>query len=158
MRDSRMLAAALFSGVGLLIAIQLLPYGRDHAAPPDGTLVAWDSPATEALAQRACYDCHSNRTRWPWYASIAPLSWRIQTHVARGRRDLNFTAFDPTMSDVAKAAGEAGETVTTGEMPPNDYLLAHPEARLSGAEKRALVAGLNRTFAVFVKREPGGGQ
>ena len=156
MRDSHKLATALFAGVALLIAIQLVPYGHDHAAPPDGTLVAWDSPATQALAERACYDCHSNRTRWPWYASIAPLSWRIQTHVMRGREDLNFTAFDPTTRDVAEAAGEAGETVTKGEMPPNDYLLAHPQARLSSNEKQTLVAGLNRTFAAFVEREEGG--
>ncbi len=152
MTDSRKLATALFSGVGLLIAIQLVPYGHEHAVPPDGTLVAWDSAATEALAQRACYDCHSNRTRWPWYSSIAPISWRIQTHVMRGRMDLNFTAFDPANKDVAEAAGEAGATVTKGEMPPNDYVLSHPEARLSGTEKRALVAGLNRTFAAFVER------
>ena len=152
MTQSRMLTMTLFILLGLFIAIQWVPYGHDHVPPADGTLVTWDSPATEALAKRACFDCHSNRTAWPWYASIAPISWRIQTHVNRGRKDLNFTAFDPASKDVAEAAGEAGGTVTRGEMPPNDYLLAHPEARLTATEKRALVAGLDRTFVDFTGR------
>lgn len=136
--------------LGLALAavalLQAIPYGRDHANPPVGATPAWDSPRTQELARRACFDCHSNETRWPWYSSIAPLSWRIQTHVNEGRKALNFSAFDPANEKMAEEAGEAGETITKGTMPPNDYLLAHPAARLNAEEKRALVAGLNATF------------
>ena len=135
-----------------LLAIQLVPYGRDHANPPAGRLAAWDSPRTEELARRACFDCHSNQTRWPWYAAVAPVSWRIQTHVAEGRTKLNFTAFDPGSEKMTEASGEAAETVTKGEMPPLDYALMHPEARLSAAEKQALANGLQLTFADFAGR------
>jgi len=134
--------------IAVLVAVQLVPYGRDHRNPPDGVVASFDSPETEALATRACFDCHSNRTKWPWYASIAPASWRIQSHVTEGREALNFTAFQPS-GEMAEAAGEAGETVGEGEMPPGDYLLMHPEARLSPAEKSALVRGLNATFAAY---------
>jgi len=151
MARPRTLALVLGVSVLLFAAIQLVPYGRNHANPPDGSLVAFDSPATEDLAKRACYDCHSNRTKWPWYSNIAPLSWRIQKHVDEGREKLNLTAFDPAAKEMSEAAGEAGETVTKGEMPPNDYLLAHPEARLTVAEKKTLVAGLDRTFAAFAE-------
>ena len=152
MAASRKLALALTVPVALFAAIQLVPYGRQHENPPDGALAAFDSPATRQLTERACYDCHSNHTKWPWYSTIAPLSWRIQFHVDEGREKLNFTAFDPRSKDMAEAAGEAGETITKGEMPPQDYLLAHPEAHLSPAEKRALVTGLDRTFAAFAEK------
>lgn len=137
----------------LFVAAQLVPYGRDHTNPPDGAPVAWDSPGTRALAERACFDCHSNHTRWPWYSALAPVSWRIQNHVSEGREKLNFTAFDPSGKAVGDAAEDAGETVTKGEMPPRDYLLLHPEARLTPAEKAALARGLDATFAAFA--EPG---
>ena len=133
----------------ILLAIQLVPYGRDHANPPARQSVTWDSPRTEELARRACFNCHSNETRWPWYSSIAPISWRIQTHVIGGRKKLDFTAFDAGNEKMAEAAGEAAETVTRGDMPPQDYMLMHPEARLTYAEKRELVAGLEATFAAF---------
>lgn len=151
MARPRTLALALGIPVLLFAALQLVPYGRNHTNPPEGTLVAFDSPETRKLAERACFDCHSNRTKWPWYSNIAPLSWRIQGHVDEGREKLNFTAFDPASKDMAEAAGEAGEEVTDGKMPLNDYLLAHPEARLTAAEKQTLVAGLDRTFAAFVE-------
>lgn len=162
MNKSRMLVLALSAFLVVFAAIQLVPFGRSHVNPPDGTLAAFDGPATEQLAKRACFDCHSNQTKWPWYASVAPISWRLQSHVDEGREKLNFTAFDPSNEEVADAAGEAGETITKGEMPPFDYLLMHPEARLTAAEKQALVAGLDRTFAAFVEggekggAEPGG--
>jgi mono/diheme cytochrome c family protein len=137
----------------LLFAIQLVPYGREHAKPAAGRGVAWDSPATLALARRACFDCHSNETRWPWYASVAPISWRIQTDVNLARKKLDFTAFDERDERMAKAAARAGETVLRGDMPPQDYIMVHSEARLNAADKRALAAGLDSTFAVFVRVE-----
>lgn len=151
MTTRRKFGAALLLLAASLVAVQLVPYGRQHVNPPDGLLASFDSPATRELAEQACFDCHSNRTRWPWYASIAPMSWRIQRHVDEGREKLNFTAFDPMSEEVAEAAGEAGESVAKGEMPPKDYLLLHPEARLTAAEKEALRRGLDATFAPFVE-------
>lgn len=155
MAVSRKLALGLSVPVLLFAAIQLVPYGRAHTNPPDGTLIAFDSPRTEELAKRACFDCHSNRTKWPWYSNLAPISWRIQTHVDEGREHLNLTAFDAASERMADAAGEAGEVIEKREMPPADYLLAHPEARLTAAEKLELAAGLDRTLAPFAE---GGGR
>jgi hypothetical protein len=156
--QSRSLLLAIVLPVALLLLIQLVPYGRIHTNPPPGIQVAWDSPRTLELARRACFNCHSNETEWPWYSSIAPLSWRIQHHVTEGREKLNFTAFDAASKDMAEAAGEAAETVTKCEMPPQDYLLMHPEARLNAEEKRALVAGFEATFAAFAAGGEKGGK
>jgi hypothetical protein len=142
-----MLALAAFFVAALFV--QLLPYGHDHINPPVTAPVAFDSQQTAALARRACMDCHSHETKWPWYSKIAPISWRIQNHVAEGREKFNLSAFDPANEKMTEAAGEAGETIQKGEMPPRDYLLAHPEARLSATEKQALIAGFDAMFAKY---------
>lgn len=153
---------SLLTIFGILVLVlgiaQMVPYGRYHTNPPDGTLAAFDSPQTRALAERACFDCHSNHTKWPWYASLAPLSWRIQHHVDEGREKLNFTAFDAASEKMADAAGDASESITKGEMPPADYLLMHPEARLTAGEKATLAKGLDVTFAAFAEKGEGGGE
>ena len=74
----------------VLVAIQLVPYGRRHTNPPVTQEPGWDQPRTRALVARACFDCHSNETAWPWYAHMAPLSWLVQRDVDEGRRALNY--------------------------------------------------------------------
>lgn len=127
---------------GVLVVAQLVPYGRSHSNPPIAAEPTWDSPTTRALAQRACFDCHSNETRWPWYSNVAPSSWLMQSHVDEGRRTLNFSEFQKPFEE----AHEAGETVRDKSMPPRSYLLLHPEARLSVAERQQLARGLDATI------------
>ena len=127
---------------GLFALIQLLPYGRNHSNPPVIAEPRWDFPRTRDLAARACFDCHSNETRWPWYSHVAPVSWLVQRDVDQARRELNFSHWDRRQ----KRARKAAEEVEDGEMPLAGYLLGHPEARLSEAEKADLVRGLRATF------------
>ena len=132
-------------GVGLVGAfgvIQLVPYGRNHTNPPVVVEPRWDRPSTRALAVRACFDCHSNESAWPWYSHVAPTSWLLQSHVDEGRHALNFSDWSRTYEE----AGESGETVREGEMPPWSYTLMHPAARLSAAEKAELAKGLDATI------------
>lgn len=134
---------AIASGVAFL-AIQLVPYGRSHTNPPTTREPAWDSPQTRVLFMQACGDCHSNQTTWPWYTSIAPMSWLAQRDVVDGRAQFNVSNWDRPQ-DIS--AGDAAETIRGGSMPPWFYTPLHPAARLSAAEKRQLIAGLARTFA-----------
>ena len=128
--------------IGLFVVAQLVPYGRHHTNPPVTGSPGWDSPRTEELARRACFDCHSNETKWPVYASIAPMSWRVQSHVDEARSKLNFSAFDRPQEE----ADEAAKEVRSRGMPPWDYLLLHPRARLNVAERDELVRGLQATL------------
>jgi mono/diheme cytochrome c family protein len=139
----RVLRWSAIGFVLLLVAMQLVPYGRDHTNPAVSQSIAWDSPRTEELAQRACYDCHSNETTWPWYSNVAPGSWLIQSDVEEGRRKLNFSEWD----QVPRAAREAVETVREGEMPPWYYTVLHPNAKLSDQEKQDLIDGFRATFS-----------
>ena len=127
--------------IGLIIggvAIQFIPYGHDHTNPPASVEPQWDSPATRDLAVRACFDCHSNQTTWSWYSNIAPVSWLIQHDVQQGRAQLNFSQWG------RRGAGEAGEQIQRGEMPQWYYVMLHPSAGLSDAEKQTLIQGLNK--------------
>ena len=133
------LGILVFIGIG----IQLVPYGRGHSNPPVRREPAWDSPATRDLAVRACYDCHSNQTVWPWYAQVAPVSWLIQHDVEDGRRRLNFSEWDRPQREARKT----GRQIDRGKMPPWYYVLIHPKAGLSETEKQTLRGGLETTAA-----------
>lgn len=146
---------AINAAIALLFfgAIQLIPVSREN--PPVRREPVWDTPETRALAQTACFDCHSNETVWPWYARIAPSSWVVWYDVTEGREALNFSEWDRHADDEyvdpndpfpPKTLSERIEAVIRdGSMPPGTYRLAHPEARLSGAQKEALIEGLLRT-------------
>ena len=139
--------------VGLFVLAQAIPYGRGHSNPPVTKEPAWDSPQTRALAQQACFDCHSNLTTWPWYSNVAPVSWLTQRDVDSGRSTLNFSEWDKPQ-DVS--AGDIAEAVNGG-MPPWFYTLLHPKAGLSKAEKAQLVAGLQKTLQASPPIGGGGG-
>lgn len=146
----KILVGALFVGFLLL---QLIPYGRNHSNPAVVKEPTWDSPATRALAKRACFDCHSNETVWPWYTNVAPVSWLTQHDVDEGRGKLNF-------SDIAGQRGERGgegkrgergedelgEVIAEGSMPPWFYIMMHPAAKLSDQEKQQLINGLQNSL------------
>lgn len=138
----KILRVVLWSLGGLLVLVQLVPYGRDHTNPPVVAEPRWDRPATRELARRACFDCHSNETRWPWYSHVAPISWLAQHDVEEGREVLNFSEWQRSYEE----ASESAETVRDRTMPPRGYLLAHPEAKLTPDERRQLADGLNATL------------
>lgn len=129
------------AGFVAFLGIQLVPYGRAHENPPIVSEPAWDSPRTRALAVTSCFDCHSNETRWPWYSNVAPFSWLLQRHVDEGREELNFSEWG-----AGDEADEIAESVIEGEMPTWDYVLIHPEANLSAADRAAFIDGLAATF------------
>ncbi len=132
-----------FALVALFALIQFIPYGRSHTNPQVVAEPAWNSATTRDLAVAACFDCHSNETTWPWYTNVAPVSWLAQRDVDSGRGRLNFSEWTGT---AGREQGEVAEAVQGGEMPPSYYVLMHPNARLTAAEKDALVQGLQATF------------
>ncbi len=127
--------------VVLLLAIQLVPLARTN--PPVTREIRWDSPETRALADRACLDCHSNRTIWPWYSHVAPASMLVVDHVTEGRRHLNFSEWDRPNAKF----DDVEQNVRDGEMPISNYLWMHHEARLTAAETARLLSGLRATYA-----------
>lgn len=133
----RILKIGVLVVIAGLVAIQLVPYGRDHSNPPVTREAPWSSEAARSIAVTSCYDCHSNETTWRWYSNVAPMSWLVQQDVEEGRDQLNFSEWDrPQERD------ELTEAVEDGSMPPTKYTLLHPDAKLTAAEKATLLAAL----------------
>lgn len=139
----------LIGVVAFIIGIQFIPVPGLGQDPPVVAEPSWNSPETRALAVRACYDCHSNETRWPWYSRIAPVSWVVAHHVAEGRAALNFS--DPSAS---RASGASAATVVShGTMPPFYYTWLHPGASLTASERQTLADGLLASLGGAVAQE-----
>ena len=138
----RILLIVIVIAVVGAILIQLVPYGRAHDNPPVVAEPQWDSPQTKAFFSRACADCHSNETAWPWYSNVAPMSWMIQRHVDEGRQHFNVSQWGLQENE----ADQAAELVREGKMPVANYLMLHPEARLTATEREQFIQGLTATF------------
>ena len=131
-------------GVILILAVlaQLVPLPGRGKNPPVVAEPKWDSQQTRDLVKRACFDCHSNETVWPWYSYVAPVSWLIYRDVMEGRSRLNFSEWNRNQPVVL----EASDQVLSGEMPPSFYLPLHPSAQLTTAERQLLATGFNNSF------------
>ena len=127
----------------LFVAASVVINGRAHTNPPVIAEPQWDSPQTRELASRACYDCHSNETVWPWYSYFPPISNTILRDVVEGRRRLNFSKWGTIHFE---EPWEISEVIAEGEMPPKAYLPFHPQANLTQAEKQKLIQGFQATF------------
>ncbi len=120
----------------LLLGMQVVTFARTN---PPVTAEIDAPPDVKAVLERSCYDCHSNKTVYPWYAHVAPMSWLLHRDVVEGRKHVNFTEWDKVPADKKnrKLWGIVKET-KGGDMPPWFYLPMHSAAKLSDADKALL--------------------
>ena len=150
------LRALLVLGAALVL-MQFVPVARTNPSVAAAEVPA--PPGVRGILKRACYDCHSNETTWPWYSRVAPFSFLLERDVREGRREVNFStlASDPLRRRQRKWM-EIPEQVEKKEMPPWFYTAVHPEARLSDADRAALVRwaqeGVRRDGAWEAKPAP----
>ena len=138
----KILLWAVGIAVVVFLLIQLVPYGRSsHTNPPASNPFQWTDPQAEAIARESCYDCHSNETKWWWATNIAPFSWLVQRDVDEARAEFNFSEWD------GQPSAEAIQEAVDGEMPPFQYTIIHPSAKLTDAEKQTLVQGYGAGMA-----------
>lgn len=122
--------------VALGVGIQLVPVSRENP-PVEAEVPA--PPEVRQVLERACYDCHSHETRWPWYARVAPASWLVTRDVSHAREHLNFSTWNRYDAEERREKlEEAWEEVDEGDMPLWFYVPLHPEARLDEADKETL--------------------
>jgi hypothetical protein len=139
--------SVIFGGILIGLVLCLVGIGivqgflQDRENPPVIEEPNWDSPDTRTLAKRACFDCHSNETYWPWYSYVFPLSRLVPRDVELGREVLNFSEWGVAERETENMV----ETISKGEMPLPYYILLHPEAQLSEAELGRLINGLIET-------------
>jgi hypothetical protein len=128
--------ALLLAVPAALAAAQLVPVERTNP-PAESRLDA--PPEIQAILRRACWDCHSNETAWGWHTYVAPISWLAVHDVNEGRHELNFSRWRIARRP-ERLWRRIVEEVREGEMPPALYVLAHPSARLPGADRVALAS------------------
>lgn len=128
--------ATLFAGVQFIRPARVNPPVAPARSIESHVTV---TPEVAGILERSCNDCHSNRTEWPWYSNVAPISWFVIDHVNHGRRHLNFSEW-ARLDDME--AGEMLEEVCreskAGAMPLDSYTLIHRHARLSTADVKTL--------------------
>lgn len=146
--------------LGAVLAIQLIR--PDMTNPPvdpaqDFRQVARAPAEVQHLLEVACYDCHSNESKYPWYSQVAPVSWWVVNHIQEGREALNFSTFGALPAkDRTEALEESAEKIQEGEMPLASYTWMHPEAKLSADQKDVLMQWLNANSGEGA--EKGGGE
>jgi hypothetical protein len=124
--------------LGIFVLIQFVPVDRSN--PPVETEIEAPDPALSVF-KRACYDCHSNQTDWPWYGYVAPVSWIVAGHVDHARQHVNFSTWNRyDHEERLDKIEEIWEEVEDRAMPPGYYTRMHTEARLSDADRAAIQA------------------
>ncbi len=134
-KDAKIAVLVLVAALILAQAIRV-----EKTNPPVRSNISAD-PAVGPLLRRACYDCHSNETRWPWYSNVAPASWLVASDVSEGRRQLNFSEWENYGRDIqARKLKAIAKEMQDGEMPPWYYSMMHRDARLNSAERDRIQA------------------
>lgn len=128
--------------VALVILVALQFFGTSPGNPPvknDFFTAVKPPPAIAASLRAACYDCHSHETVWPWYSRIAPVAWLIASDVSEGREHLNFSDWPGAADRAVKKLDRINEVLDYREMPPKKYTLIHAGARLTEAQRQAIL-------------------
>jgi heme-binding protein len=147
MRDSlgNVGAIALLGIAGGLLLPQFVRVQRTNP-PATGDVSA--PPRIEATLRRACYDCHSNETRWPWSSRVAPISWLVVHDVELGRQEINFSEWGEYYPATRRRKLQWTDRALRQEaMPPWAYRMVHPDARLTEEDRAALERWINREIS-----------
>lgn len=150
---SRRFKQAVVVLVVLFTAAQLVRPGRANPATDASRTIqahAGTASGLVAVLDRACRDCHSNATVWPWYTRIAPVSWLMAYGVAEGRKAVNFSewsAYSPAQQRILLAV--SCDDATSGKM-PGPYTLLHPETRLSPQDIETICAAARQADTTAV--------
>ncbi|HLA09896.1 MAG TPA: heme-binding domain-containing protein [Pyrinomonadaceae bacterium] len=141
-RLKRSLQIAFMVLLAAIVVVQFVGPARSNPmAPPahDFTASIQITPEVREILTRSCGDCHSNKTRWPWYSSVAPVSWFVIDHVNHGRQHLNFSEWGRYNSEESEEILEhICKEVKSGNMPLSSYTLIHRKAKLSGDDVKVL--------------------
>lgn len=127
-----------------LVVIQFIHPKKNKAEGPQPNYIGnkFNIPAeVKTILAKACNDCHSNNTRYPWYANFQPIHWWLNKHIKEGKKHINYDEYTnrPLRYQYHKME-ETIEMVKDGEMPLNSYTWTHKDAKLT-AEEKAKITG-----------------
>jgi 16S rRNA U1498 N3-methylase RsmE len=124
----------------ILGVIQFIPHERETIVIDESAKFTTDNIEVQNILEKACMDCHSSQTTYPWYANITPVNYWLEGHVKEGNEHLNFSEWNSyTLEDQKHVSKEIVEVVGKKEMPMLFYWLIHWDAKLTDAERETLV-------------------
>jgi cytochrome c551/c552 len=133
------------AGIAIVVLLVVAQFFRPSYSNPESsadnefTHKITVPPEIAQTLNQACGDCHSNQTVWPWYSKIAPLSWWIAHHVKEGRRELNLSEWTYSDDRIRRKLEAIAGEVKEGDMPPGYYVPMHANARLTDAQRTAII-------------------
>ena len=142
MNKTRPALSLIGGGIVLFVLIQLIPFGHNRTNPPVVAEPGWSNPQARSLVKEHCFQCHSNETHWTWYSNIAPASWLISFDVIAGRGKFNFSDWNRKPGELNEMVGAIQE----GEMPPIQYWIFHPSAKMDTQQKQNLIDALQSSI------------
>jgi hypothetical protein len=144
--------------LGALVLIQFIrPEKNQSTVNPDQQLTSrYPIPdSVNTILQKACMDCHSNNSHYPWYASVQPIAWWLDEHIRDGKKHLNFDEYtNRSLRYQFHKMEETIEMVKTDEMPLSSYTWTHKEARLTKAEHIAITQWAQSVMDTMKQRYP----
>ncbi|MFN0101900.1 MAG: heme-binding domain-containing protein [Bryobacteraceae bacterium] len=150
----------LLAVAAVFVIIQFFPPAPAKTNPPVDPARTFASvmkppPQVQNILRRACADCHSNETRWPWYADVAPISWPVRNHVIDGRKHLNFSEWlkpgETTFSGWSDLE-DICKVLRDKSMPLLGYDWMHSQATLSGADRQTVCAWVDTALAAGARK------
>jgi hypothetical protein len=150
-----------YTAIFLLAALIVIQFFRPKKNKQEGEAVnhiskAYAIPAAATtILEKACYDCHSNNTRYPWYANVQPVAWWLDEHVRDGKKELNFSEFAAyNQRRQYKKMEEVIDEVKEGKMPLNSYTWTHKDAKLTAEEKTTITNWAQSVMDTLKARYP----
>lgn len=151
MNKKKILRYILFSILLFLVIAQFFPIDKNNPdSEPALDYLAIQKPPQDIaiMIKAACYDCHSNHTKYPWYTNVAPFSWWIKDHIDHGRKHLNFSEWGSYSAKKAKhKLEECVEFVEETKMPLMSYWVVHPEAKMTEEQRASMVQWFKDKYA-----------
>jgi hypothetical protein len=148
----------LLALLGIFVVMQFINRPKKNISkgpqPNDINKLSAIPEPVAAILQKACNDCHSNNTNYPWYANIMPVGWILNNHIVHGKKELNFNEFTSYKPKKQwHKLEEVAEEVEKGNMPMSNYMKLHKEARLTEAEKTLLINWAKETRSQLMSRQ-----
>lgn len=141
----------LLSALTIFVFMQFFRPAKNQSTvqdSPDDFFRLYAPPAdVQTILQSACYDCHSNNTRYPWYANMQPVAWFLAAHIEEGKKELNFNVYGTySLKRQRNKLKRMKEQVSSGKMPLRSYMLLHADARLTAEQQQVLVNWMDSTL------------
>jgi len=150
-----MLRKVLIGLLIVLIVAQFFQPAKNNGRAQTTTDITHVVPVPDtvlALMKIACYDCHSDSTRYPWYNHITPVNWWLKDHIDEGKRHINYSHYvEGSYKRKIKHLDETAEQVEKHEMPIGSYLWIHTDARLTDAQRKLIIDWANNAKELVLK-------